>query len=221
MWNGRIARGHALIGALSLLIVLVGLIASTQAVRAEEAPITVPLTYIAGFSNFGPTTAAGTAEVWLNEAEVRLHVTGMPLLTNQLYACWLVNQSTSSFLSIGRFNAGSDGTALLDFTLQGSLPASYSMVLITVQPAGDNLSSAPTHIYSIAGFFPGNVAQEHQVQHLPDTGADAQHPPFETAAAQQVAASGTPMPPWLLLAPAIAAIAGFLFVMRQRTRLTP
>ncbi len=208
----RVWRRHliALLAALLVALLIAGL--GRSVARAEETPVAVPLTYVAGLSNWGPTTASGSAEVWLIEAEVRLHVSGLPVLNNQLYDCWLVDQSTNRFLNIGRFNVGGDGTALVDFVLKGSLPAEYNLVLVTVQPASGGTSSPPSTIYSIAGYFPGNVAKQHQVQHLPDTGANAQHPPFEFPATARPGKA----PLWLALIPLIAAIVSFGLIMRRR-----
>lgn len=141
--------------------------------RAEELPITVPLTYIVNLSNWGPTTAGGTASVWRTEAEVRLSVRGLPVLQGQLYALWLVNPQAGQFLAISRFNVAADGTALLDISLPGSLPDTYTLALITVQPDPEANHSVPSHLFSIAGYFPGNSATESQIHHLPDTGSAA------------------------------------------------
>jgi hypothetical protein len=146
--------------------------------RAEEAPVDVPLSYIANFSNYGPTTATGTAEVWRKDAEVRLVVNGLPQLSTQKYACWLVNQQAGSFLTVGRFNVSSNGSAVIDVTLHGSLPAGYTMVLITVQPDPDTSTTTPSKLYSIAGYFQGNAPVATKVVHLPDTGVNAEHPTF-------------------------------------------
>jgi len=188
--------------------------------RAEEAPITVPLSYIVNLSNWGPTTATGTAQVWRTEAEVRLNVAGLSVLTGQRYACWLVNMQAGAFLAVGRFNVGNDGTATLDVSMQGSVPDGYTTVLITVQPDPETKQGTPSKLYSIAGFFPGNAAIQHQVQHLPDTGQYAEHPPFESAIqpdkpAPTTTGSSANLLPYVPLALGIASI---IFVMRRQKR---
>ncbi len=209
----------------AMFILLVGfalwLRAPAQVARAEEAPITVPLSYIVNLSNWGPTTATGTAQVWRTEAEVRLNVAGLPVLTGQSYACWLVNQQAGAFLAVGRFNVGDDGTATLDVSMPGSIPDGYTTVLITVQPDPETKKGTPSKLYSIAGFFPGNAAIQHQVQHLPDTGQYAAHPPFESTiqpdnpSTAKPAESSASLLPYVPLALGVASI---IFVMRRQKR---
>lgn len=159
-------------------IAATGLFCLAPVARAEEAPVNVPLAYIPNLSNWGPTTAVGTASVWRIDAEVRLSVQGLPVLAQQVYGLWLVNPQAGRFLAVGRFNVGGDGTAQLDVSLPGSVPDGYSMVLITVQPDPEPKHSVPSALYSIAGSFQGNTTAKQQIQHLPDTGTHAQHPPF-------------------------------------------
>jgi len=193
--------------------------------RAEELPLLVPLSYTVNLSNWGPTTATGTASVWRIDAEVRLKVQGLPVLTGQLYACWLVDQQGGKFLAVGRFNVGSDGSAIVDVTLPGSLPSNYNAVLITVQPDPSSNKGAPSKLYSIAGFFPGNSAIQKQVNKLPDTGANAEHPPFEPPSAygggvaETIAPAAVHVPAkptsWLTYLPLLIAFISFGFVIRR------
>jgi hypothetical protein len=176
--GARFWRWHML--AAGILLAGVVLLLSPISAQAEETPITVPLAYVVNYSNYGPTTATGTAEVWRNDAEVRLYVDGLPVLSNQKYQCWLVNQKAGTFLQVGSpFNVSSNGSAVVDVALHGSLSSDYNMVLITIQPDPDITPGTPSKKYSIAGYYQGNSAVQQQVQHLPDTGANAEHPPFE------------------------------------------
>lgn len=198
--------------------VLVSLLAlSSPAARAEETPIAVPLSYITGLSNWGPTTAIGNALVWVHEAEVRVHVQGLPVLQNQMYGIWLVNTQQKRYLAVGRFNVASDGTALVDVSLPGSLPDGYSMVLITVQTDINSQQAQPSSQFSIAGYFPGNSAVQHQVHYLPDTGQFAQHPPCDVT--QTCAPAPAPSKPastsWLHYLPMLLALLSFAFVLRR------
>lgn len=189
------------------------------AARAEEKPIQVPLSYIINLSNTGSPTAVGSAAVWQIDAEVRLSVQGMlPLPKGSIYGLWLVNPQAGHFLPISNFEVSSDGTALLDVSLAGSLSPNYTMVLVTVQPDPDPHHGVPSNKFSIAGFFPGNTAIQHQVHYLPDTGQYAQHPPFETGITPDVAAPLVAPNPWLPYAPLALAMLSFAFVWRRVTR---
>lgn len=203
--------GAARVGLLVALFALTQGLLSTPS-RAEELPITVPLSYIVNLSNWGPTTATGTAQVWQQEAEVRVTVAGLPVLSGQLYAVWLVNTQAGKFLPVGRFNVAPDGTATLDVSMQGSLPDGYNTVLITVQPDPETAHNVPSKLYSIAGFFPGNSAIQHQVKYLPDTGAKAEHPPAETATTAPPASHNHLLTVGLLVLSAL----GFAIAMRRR-----
>ncbi len=164
--------------------------ASPAPAFAEEQPISVPLTYISGFSNWGPTIATGNALVWPIAFEVRISVQKLPPLTNQMYAAWFINPQTGTDMLIGRFNTASDGSAIIDESFPGHLAAGYSMILITVQPnTAASASSAPSNLRSIAGYFQGNSSIIQQIKHLPDTGPNAQHPPFEPASAYSASAT--------------------------------
>lgn len=208
-------RWLALAGALALVaaLALVG-----EPARAEERPITVPLSYIVNLSNTGATTATGTAEIWRTEAEVKLTVQGMtPLPANANYAVWLVNPQTGTFLPVGRFTVSATGNALSDVSLAGSLPSGLSMVLVTVQPHPDPHQTVASSKYSIIGFFPGNTAIQHQVHNLPDTGQYAQHPPWETNITPDAPAAppAPTSPPWLPFAPLALALLSLIFVTRR------
>ncbi len=191
-------------------------------VRAEEAPVIVPLAYVPNLSNWGPTTATGTAWVWRIAAEVRLTVQGLPKLTGQVYGLWLVNPAAGVFLSVGRFNVGSDGTAQIDISMPGSVPTGISLVLITVQPDPLATNTQPSKVYSIAGSFQGNSAVLQQVNHLPDTGAHAVHPPFETVPSAQLpppnASDNRFVPTMTFLLLLVVLSLGYLGWRRQRVR---
>jgi hypothetical protein len=188
--------------------------------RAEEKPISVPLSYIANLSNSGATTATGTAEIWRTDAEVRLTVQGMTVLpTGQTYAVWLVNPQAGHFLPVSRFKVDATGAATLDVSMQGSIADEYTLVLVTVQPDPQKDTHTPSTKYAIVGFFPQNNAIQQQVKHLPDTGEHAEHPPFEPASAivPEKTTTGQSENPYIYVPLAIAAIS-ILFLMRRTRR---
>ncbi len=193
-----------------LLLVITLLFALPGTAHAEETPVTVPLAYVVNLSNWGPTTATGTALVWRVEAEVQVRVQGLPVLNHQLYAVWLVNPQAGQFLTVGRFNVAADGTAELDVSLPGSLPDGYDLVLITVQPDPEAVHTQPSELRSIAGYFAGNSAVQRQVTHLPDTGAHAIHPPFESGNTVKPAVTYSS---WLFAVP--LALVGMVFFARR------
>jgi hypothetical protein len=184
--------------------------------RAEEQPITVPLSYITNLSNFGATTAVGSAEIWRQEAEVKLSVQGMTVLpANEAYGVWLVDMQHGTFELVGRFHVSQTGAALLDESLPGSIADNYSLLLVTVQPQPDPHPNVPSTRFSVAGFFPGNTAIQQQVHNLPDTGQYAQHPPFETVITPDAPATPVGPPPWLPYAPLAIGLLCILFVTRR------
>jgi hypothetical protein len=187
-------------------------------VSAEETPMSVSLSYVANLSNWGPKTATGAAEIWRNDAEVRLRVDGLTQLQNQAYSCWLANLQDGKFVLVGRFNVSANGSAVMDVTLKGSFPNGYTTVLVTVQPEPDSQSDKPSQLYSIAGFFPGTSAQQKPTV-LPSTGRYAEQPPFATQSLvekSQVVQNGVPH--WLSFAMLGISILSLAFVIRrQRT----
>ncbi len=203
---------------LLLFMLLALVLPGGAAARAEELPVPVTLAYVINLSNAGSPFATGDAEVWRIEAEVRLTVRGMTSLpAGQIYALWLVNPTAGHFLSVGRFNVGSSGDATLDVSLPGSLDAGYTMLLVTIQTDPDPHKGVPSHAYSIAGFFPGNSAIQHQVKYLPDTSSHPQQTGI-TPPAQPSVADATSFP-WLSLVPLGLALLCFTFVAFRTRRL--
>ncbi len=193
------------------------------AAHAEEKPIAVPLSYIANLSNTGATTATGSAEVWRTDAEVRLTTQGLTALPKgQTYAVWLVNPTAGQFLPVGRFAVASDGSATMDVSLKGSIATGFSLVLVTVQPDPQTDTHTPSHSYAIVGFFPQNTAIQQQVKHLPDTGQNAVHPPFEPSSAivpETTPATGGNGNQGMAYIPLGIAALSIAFVLRRGRRL--
>ena len=59
--------------------------------QANGNPLTITLSYLDSVSNWGPTGAAGVAEMVGKEGELRLVANGLPELENETYEVWILN----------------------------------------------------------------------------------------------------------------------------------
>jgi hypothetical protein len=150
----------AILAQLGLAVLLgggAGLVLHRQAapstVNAEERGLRVPLSYVQGVSNWGPTDVRGTATVWPREGVAELSVQLLPRLTNgDTYAWWVVNSATGDVLRLGSFNTSDAGEAHVDTFLMGTLPPRANMVLITVSHPRDAVNR-PSGMRSISGYL--------------------------------------------------------------------
>ncbi|MBI2939778.1 MAG: hypothetical protein HYY04_05005 [Chloroflexi bacterium] len=120
---------------------------------ANGTPVRINLRYLSGISNYGPTNAIGVVEIVLIEGDVRVDLRGLPKLNGELYQAWLVNSASGDRLSIGKFNAGEDGSAYLESVLDLT-DQHFDLAVISIEPEPDP-SPNPDARLSIAGFFPG------------------------------------------------------------------
>lgn len=123
------------------------------AVRANGVPTTVLLSYIDGLSTWGPQDARGEVEISFSEGYARIKATGMPSLDGEsVYQGWIVNSESNDAVSVGRFNAGADGS----ISFEGSLPViekfGFDLFIITVEPNPDT-APQPTSNRAIGGYF--------------------------------------------------------------------
>lgn len=138
---------------------------------ANGTPVRVVLGYMPGVSNWGPTDAAGVAELVFQEGEVRLSVVGLPRLSEGAYNIWLLQTAGGRSYNLGRFNARPDGTARLDYVLPEPIPEeNWDLMLISVE--GGEVP-APGSRRSIAGRIEPPEGRGPMPAELPRTGGEA------------------------------------------------
>ena len=159
---------------------------ATRSVHANGVPTFVPLSYLAGLSNWGPEEAVGELELSFAEGYARLTVAGLPRLAGTVYQGWLVNSESNDAISIGRFNADAGESISYEGTLPTITDFGFDLFLLTVEPEPDD-APQPTSNRSIGGRFalvgdtpaddttPGDVSDapgdvSAQPSELPDTG---------------------------------------------------
>ena len=125
---------------------------ATRSVHANGVPTFVPLSYLAGLSNWGPEEAEGELELSFAESYARLTVTRLPQLTTTVYQGWLVNSESNDAISIGRFNADASDSITYEGTLPSITDFGFDLFLLTVEPDPDD-APQPTSNRSIGGRF--------------------------------------------------------------------
>ncbi|MER3399018.1 MAG: hypothetical protein C4315_08120 [Chloroflexota bacterium] len=161
---------------LRLRVFLIFLVASAlqvpvPAALANGTPVRVVLGYMSGVSNWGPTDAAGVAELVFQEGEVRLSVVGLPRLSEGAYNIWLLRTADGRSYNLGRFNTGPDRTARLDYVLPEPIPEEHwDLMLISVE---DGTPPVPGPRRSIAGRVEPPEGRGPLPAELPRTGGEA------------------------------------------------
>lgn len=125
---------------------------ATRSVHANGVPTFVPLSYLAGLSNWGPEEAEGELELSFAEGYTRLTVAGLPRLTSSVYQGWLVNSESNDAISIGRFNADANENISHEGTLPTITDFGFDLFVLTVEPDPDD-APQPTSNRSIGGRF--------------------------------------------------------------------
>jgi hypothetical protein len=125
---------------------------ATRSVHANGVPTFVPLSYLAGLSNWGPEEAEGELELSFAEGYARLTVAGLPQLTTTVYQGWLVNSESNDAISIGRFNADASKNISHEGTLPTVTDFGFDLFVLTVEPDPDD-APQPTSNRSIGGRF--------------------------------------------------------------------
>lgn len=147
------ARG-ALVSVLLAVTAVLGWASGMGAAvaRANGVPLRIPLTYLAGLSNSGPTDARGEAELSFAEGLIRVDVRGLPRLTGEVYQVWLVKSGTNRAVAVGSFNTGPDGLGGYSGRMVGLEGYDYDLVILTIEPQPDP-DPAPSGKRSIGVFF--------------------------------------------------------------------
>ncbi len=142
---------------------------------ANGTPVRVVLGYLPGVSNWGPTDAAGVAELVFKEGEVRLSVVGSQRRGSGAYNIWLIKAANGAAYNLGRFNVGPDGTARLDYVLPNAIPEeNWDLMLISVEEGGPPAAPGPRR--SIAGRIEPPEGAAGAPAELPRTGGDSTPP---------------------------------------------
>jgi len=100
----------------------------TDAAMADSH--TVPLKYLDGLSNAGPTDATGTLTLLSDKNSIIVDVKGLPPSPGKVFEIWLLPAAISG----GRFTTASDGAGHLEQIVKGSLK-DYNQILLTIEPA--------------------------------------------------------------------------------------
>jgi hypothetical protein len=137
-------------GALALLLLAFALAPGWA--LANGVPLRVPLTYLAGLSNSGPTDARGEAEISFAEGLIRVDVRGLPRLSGEVYQVWLAKSGTNKAVAVGTFNTGPDGVGSFSGRLTDLEGYDYDLIILTIEPQPDP-DPAPSAKRSIGGFF--------------------------------------------------------------------
>jgi hypothetical protein len=104
---------------------------------------TVPLKYLDGLSNAGPTDATGTLTLLPDKNSIIVDVKGLSLIPGKVFEVWLLPAAISG----GRFTTASDGAGHLEQIVKGNLK-DYNQILLTIEPEPDD-SPKPTNQHSI------------------------------------------------------------------------
>lgn len=163
------------------------------AVHAETRGLDVRLSYVRGYSNWGPTNVYGSAKVWLSEGVAMLSVHNLPhLLNGDSYAWWLVNTSSGDALPLGAFNTSEAGDAAKDNIFNQAPPQGADALVVTVMHPNDP-AAAPGPLRTLAGYFPAQTAPAGQSGTQPARPSTPARPPHQ--AAQPPARQHTTHPP--------------------------
>jgi len=138
--------------AIGISFILLAVVAVLPA-SANGAPVHIFLNFLPDFSNYGPDTASGDANVSIGEAWVDLNVDGLPPLTGETYEGWLVEVDTNRYVTVGKFNADANNHIGYYVELDQLPVTDYRYFVITVEQDPDP-SPDPDPRITVAGLFP-------------------------------------------------------------------
>ena len=113
---------------------------------------TVPLAYLEGDSNYGPTDATGNAAIDTSTGSVQIAVLSLHTLDDDRYEGWLAGGGEEP-VSTGRFNTDEAGVGSSAIKLGDLSQTRNTKVILTVEPEPDP-SPAPDPRHSIGGLIP-------------------------------------------------------------------
>jgi hypothetical protein len=161
-------RGRSILRLLSVACLAAVMMLGTMPASANGVPVKIILTYLTGYSNWGPTGAAGVADIGVRDGYAHITATGLPQLPEDMYEGWLVNTNTNQTFSVGKFNADSNGKIDYQAEFDKIPDLSYNFFIISVEAKNDPDPAADAR-KSIAGFYPAHKTAEDPAQ-LPQTG---------------------------------------------------
>jgi LPXTG-motif cell wall-anchored protein len=165
------------VNAISMVLLLATLAGSGVA-EANGAPIKIVLSYLPGYSNWGPIRASGIAELVMAEGELNLTVTGLPQLSGgEVYGVWLMNSKTKQVLDLGQFNTDEKGERAYYKVTPSPIESDqgYDLLIISGEMT-KAVGPRPSERLSIGGFFPTDGHTQPLPAQLPKTGGDASSP---------------------------------------------
>ena len=196
----RCRKSLALLALAGLLLGAIWPAGGVALVRAESPAIVIDLSYVRGYSTWGPTNVTGVARLWPGEGVVVLNVHDLPHLPGgALYVAWLVNTSSGESLRLNTFNTSDAGDAEMDQIFDQALPRGANALLVTVGHPGDP-AAMPGPQRTLVGYFPAqNSTPEPQppasaASATPVPVAPAQETPAPTAPPQETPAPTAPAP---------------------------
>ncbi len=178
-----LARSLPRILTITCLLAIMAL--SATPLGANGVPVKIILTYLTGYSNWGPAGAAGVADISVREGDARITATGLPQLPEDTYEGWLVNTKTGDTFSVGKFNADGNGKIDYQASFEQIPDLHYDFFIISVEPKNDPDAAADGR-KSIAGFYPVPRAEQGPAE-LPKTGDDT---PAQGSTATMAVAGG-------------------------------
>jgi hypothetical protein len=134
------------------LAIAIALLAGCDGEPLGERTISVALGY-GDRTNFGPESATGSAIIDTPSGRVELTVSGMPPLDGDLYEGWLRGGGEDP-RSLGTFNTTAAGAAVHVVNLGDLREATYTRVVVTVEPDPDGDPEVPDVRVTIAGEIP-------------------------------------------------------------------
>ncbi|MCL5256758.1 MAG: hypothetical protein M1319_03055 [Chloroflexi bacterium] len=161
-------RGSSILRLLSIAFLVAIMAFNTVPASANGVPVKLILTYLTGYSNWGPTGAAGVADIGVRDGYAHITATGLPQLPEDMYEGWLVNTNTNQTFSVGKFNADANGKIDYNAEFDKIPDLSYNFFIISVEPKNDPDPAADAR-KSIAGFYPAHNTTQDPAQ-LPQTG---------------------------------------------------
>ena len=142
---------------MATMVAMVGLLLMGGLAMANGVPVRLFLNYLPETSNWGPQTASGSALVGVGDGFVQLSVNGLPHLSIERYAVWLVPRDEGAWVPIGTFNVDESGAGDFGWVPDVFPYQEYRFIVVTVEPHPDQ-DNQPDPRISLVGTFPNPAA---------------------------------------------------------------